>query len=102
MKLTRKKFYHTIGNGHALVIASFGAVWSGNSSMLKRVVTDVTDDFKEVEFIWSDVEANEDLASEWGIRSVPTTLFFRDGEVVDHFTGIISRNKLKKRIIKVL
>jgi len=45
-----------------------------------------------------DIDESSDLAAQFSVMSVPTLLFFRDGEVVDKHTGLLSKNDLKKRI----
>jgi thioredoxin 1 len=44
-----------------------------------------------------DVEENEDLAAEYGIRNIPTILFFKNGEVVDKMVGAQSEAKLDEK-----
>ena len=45
-----------------------------------------------------DVEDNEDLASEFGIRNIPTILFFKNGEVVDKVIGAQPKAKIEEKI----
>ena len=98
MEVTSTEFYDIIQNGHALVVASFGANWSGTSSMMQSVLRDVIRELDKVEMIYSDVENNEELANEWGVFEVPTILLFQNGEVVDHLSGLVSRSQLRRRI----
>ena len=44
-----------------------------------------------------DVEDNEDLAAEFGIRNIPTILFFKNGEVVDKLIGAQSKGKFEEK-----
>jgi thioredoxin 1 len=44
-----------------------------------------------------DVEENEDLAQEFGIRNIPTILFFKNGEVVDKLVGAVAKAKLDEK-----
>lgn len=44
-----------------------------------------------------DVEENDDLAGEFGIRNIPTILFFKNGEVVDKIVGAVSEAKLDEK-----
>ena len=46
---------------------------------------------------WCDVEENDDLAGEFGIRNIPTILFFKNGEVVDKIVGAVSEAKLDEK-----
>ena len=49
-----------------------------------------------------DVEENEDLATEFGIRNIPTILFFKNGEVVDKLVGAVSKAKLEEKFQALL
>jgi thioredoxin 1 len=49
-----------------------------------------------------DVEDNEDLAAEYGIRNIPTILFFKGGEVVNKLVGAQSRAKIDEAIQQLL
>ena len=49
-----------------------------------------------------DVEDNEDLAAEFGIRNIPTLLFFKNGEVVDKLIGAQSKAKFEEKFEAML
>jgi thioredoxin 1 len=49
-----------------------------------------------------DVEDNEDLAQEFGIRNIPTILFFKGGQVVDKIVGAQSKAKLEEKFQALL
>ncbi len=99
MEISTTEFYDKINSSSTLVVAIFGAEWSGTADMLRNVLDEVVRNFgTNVDLIWTDIEDCQDLADEWGIREVPTTLMFQDGEVVHHFTGLLSRNKVRQKI----
>lgn len=49
-----------------------------------------------------DVEENDELAAEFGIRNIPTILFFKNGEVVDKLVGAVSKAKLEEKFQALL
>jgi thioredoxin 1 len=49
-----------------------------------------------------DVEENEDLAVEFGIRNIPTILFFKDGQVVDKLVGAQAKDKIQAKFDAML
>ena len=49
-----------------------------------------------------DVEENEELAERFGIRNIPTVLFFKNGEVVDKLVGAVSKAKLDEKFKAIL
>ena len=50
----------------------------------------------------ADVEENEDIAMEYGVRNVPTILFFKNGELVDKFVGAASKSVLDEKFKALL
>ena len=52
--------------------------------------------------VWSDVEENDELAAEYGIRNIPTILFFKNGEVVDKIIGAQSKAKIEEKFQALL
>ena len=49
-----------------------------------------------------DVEENDELAAEFGIRNIPTILFFKNGEVVDKLVGAVNKAKLEEKFQALL
>ena len=49
-----------------------------------------------------DVEENEELATAFGIRNIPTILFFKGGEIVDKMVGAQSEAKLEEKFLSLL
>jgi thioredoxin 1 len=49
-----------------------------------------------------DVEENDELAAEYGIRNIPTVLFFKNGEVVDKLVGALSKQKFEEKFEAML
>ena len=49
-----------------------------------------------------DVEENDELALEFGIRNIPTILFFKNGEIVDKFVGATTKSKLQEKFEAIL
>jgi len=49
-----------------------------------------------------DVEENDDIAMEFGVRNIPTILFFKDGQLVDKFVGAANKSTLKEKFESLL
>ena len=80
-------------------IVIFGAEWSGNGQLLLDIVEHILSETDEsIELYHIDVDENEDILDTMRIQSIPTTLIFHQGEVIDYFRGILSRNKIRSRI----
>ena len=55
---------------------------------------------KNVKFAKVDVDENYELASKFNIRSIPTTLFIKNGDVVDQHTGAMSASEIERRTLE--
>lgn len=99
MLITENEFHHkTTGNSHPIIV-SFGADWSGNAEMLSNMLIALDGEFEgQVDVCLADVEDNKDLAEQYGISEVPTTLIINKGEVVDYFPGMISKGRIRRKI----
>lgn len=103
MLITENEFHQKINVGRSPVIICFGATWSGNGEMLFNMLQDLDDEFKEqVDVCLADVEDNRELAEQYGISEVPTTLIINNGEVVDFFAGMLSKGRIRRKIEALL
>jgi thioredoxin 1 len=83
----------------ALVVADFWAVWCGPCKMIAPIIDEMANEYKGSVVIGKlDVDNNPQVASKYSIRSIPTILFIKNGEVVDKHVGVISRQALKDKI----
>jgi len=82
-----------------LVVVDFYASWCGPCKVLKPLLEALSKDmgFKLVKI---DTELNADLASEFGVMSIPTVFFFKDGEPVDMFVGAYPEHAIREMVEK--
>lgn len=82
-----------------LTLITFKASWCGPCKALEPIIDQVSEDFKEnANFVKIDVDDQTDLALEYGVRSVPTVIFIKDGEVVDKNVGPMHKMQLSEMI----
>jgi thioredoxin 1 len=74
----------------------FSATWCGPCKVFKPVMQEIASQGSNVEFI--DVDEQSDVAAEFGVRSVPTTVVMENGEEVDRFVGAIPKEQVLERI----
>ena len=74
----------------------FTATWCGPCKAFKPVMTEIKNEGYSIQMI--DVDENKDLASQYGVRSVPTTVIEENGVEVDRFVG----GKPKQQVIEIL
>ena len=81
------------------IVVMFGAEWSGACHIVEPVLEDLALSYQtKIRIFRLDAEDNDLLVQEYGIRALPTFLFFSDGQIVDSLTGIVSRQQLKTRL----
>lgn len=83
-----------------LVVVDFFATWCGPCRMLAPILEDVSENRDDATFLKVDVDENYELAKSFGIMSVPTVLFFKDGNLVDKSIGLINSEKINQFIDK--
>lgn len=89
--------------GDQPLVVDFWATWCGPCRMVGPVISKLAEKYDGKIVVGKcDVEENEDLASEFGIRNIPTILFFKDGDVVDKVVGAQSEAKLDEKFQTLL
>ena len=78
------------------VIVDFWAQWCGPCKMMMPVLEKYSAEDEAVEVVKINVDEDTDLASKYGIRSIPTFILFEDGEVVARQSGAMSVEQLKE------
>lgn len=85
------------------VMVDFWADWCGPCHIMAPVIEELAAEFEgRVRVGKLDVDANPEAAETYGIRSIPTILFFKDGKIVDQVVGIVSKMELATRLEKLL
>ena len=97
--LTKDNFSAEILEQEGVTVAYFWAVWCGPCRMTGPIIEDLATEQKgEVVYGKLDVDSYPEVANDYSIRSIPTMLFFKDGELVEKHVGTISKKQLKKLI----
>ena len=82
-----------------LLVVDFYATWCGPCKKLSPTLDEVSEEFAgQVNIVKVDVDESEDLAMDYGIRSVPTVLFFKNGQQVDKFVGALPKSEIVAKI----
>ena len=90
--------FESLKNGALPLVVDFWATWCGPCRMVAPVIANMAEKYDGKIVVGKcDVEENEDLASEFGIRNIPTILFFKNGDVVDKMVGAQSEAKLDEK-----
>lgn len=82
-----------------LLVVDFYATWCGPCKKLSPTLDEVSEELGEqVNIVKVDVDESEDLAMDYGIRSVPTVLFFKNGQQVDKFVGALPKSEIVAKV----
>lgn len=99
LELNDSTFEQEVLKAEGLVVVDFWAVWCSPCRALAPIVEAVAKEMEgKVKFAKYDVEGGEDVPATYGIRNIPTLLFFKNGEVVDKSTGLISKAQLQEKV----
>ncbi|MCA0758556.1 thioredoxin [Paenibacillus sp. N4] len=95
--LTKENFAQSVENGVALV--DFWAPWCGPCKMQLPIVEELSTELEGQAVIAKiNVDEEPELASQFGVMSIPTLILFKDGQPVDKMVGVQSKDALKSKI----
>jgi len=101
VELTNENFDGTVAEGVTMV--DFWAPWCGPCRMIAPVVEELAEDFDGKATIGKvNTDEQQELAAKYGIRSIPTILFFKDGEMVDQMVGASGKDVYAEKINTLL
>lgn len=95
--------FESYKNGSLPFVVDLWATWCGPCRALAPTIAELAEDYDgKIVVGKADVEENEDIAMEYGVRNVPTILFFKNGELVDKFVGAASKSVLDEKFKALL
>ena len=101
-KITSSNF-ETLKNGELPLLVDFWATWCGPCRMIAPIVEELAKEYDgKINVGKCDVEECDDIAGEYGIRNIPTILFFKGGQVVDKLVGAASKSKIEDKFKALL
>ena len=101
LELTAASFDETIKEGVCLV--DFWAPWCGPCRMIAPVIEELAETFDgKAKICKVNTDEEQDIAVRYGIRSIPTILFFKDGEQVDQMVGAASKQAFEEKLNSLL
>ena len=97
VKITTENF-KKYKNGELPLVVDLWATWCGPCRMVGPIISELAEEY-DGKLVGGkcDVEENSEIAEDFGVRNIPTILFFKGGQLVDKFVGAAPKDKLKEK-----
>jgi len=101
IELKADNFEATLAEGVSLV--DFWAPWCGPCRMIAPVIEELAEDYDgKANICKVNTDEEQEIAVKFGIRSIPTVMFFKDGELVDQMVGAASKDAFAEKLNALL
>lgn len=95
--------FESMMKGELPLVVDFWATWCGPCRMVAPIIEELADEYEgKIQVAKCDVEEAEEIASQFGIRNIPTIIFFKNGEIIDKLVGAASKSKIEDKFKALL
>jgi len=95
--------FQELVDGNKPLMVDFWAEWCGPCRMIGPIVEELAQEYADQVVVGKvNVDENDELSGQFGIRSIPTLLFFKNGEVVDKIVGAASKPVIESKLKSLL
>ena len=102
LKITDENFDEMLNSGKPMVV-DLWAEWCGPCRMVAPIIDELATEYDGKVLIGKvDIDNNSDIPSQFGVRNIPTILFFKDGKMVDKIVGAVAKSVFEEKIKTIL
>jgi len=102
LTITVSNFEDEVIKSELPVLIDFWAEWCGPCKMIGPIVEELAKEYEgNLKVAKCDVDSNQNIAIKYGIRSIPTLLLFKNGEVAEQIVGVFPKQKIKSMVDKL-
>ena len=102
LQITDESFKELIA-GEKPVVVDFWAEWCGPCRMIGPMIEELANEYEDKAIIGKmNVDENDEIPGEFGIRNIPTILFFKNGVLVDKHIGIVSKSLMEEKLKAII
>ena len=103
IEVTDQNFEELVLKSGTPVLVDFWAPWCGPCKAIAPLVEDLANNFGDkIKFAKCNVDNSPVTPGKFGIKAIPTLIFFKGGDVVEQITGMVAKSKLEEAINKLL
>lgn len=103
LHITDKNFKDLVLKSALPVLVDYWAAWCTPCKILAPIIEELAKEYQgKIKIGKLNVEENQSIPTQYGIMSIPTLMFFKDGKVIDQLTGALSKQELKKKIEELI
>lgn len=98
MKVTSTNFEKEVLNSEKTVVIDFYAEWCGPCKAYSPIVESVAEENEDIKVVKIDIDSAQDIAMNYRVMSIPTTVIIKKGQEVDRAVGMISKSELLEMV----
>jgi thioredoxin 1 len=103
LEITDSNFDELVLKSDKPVVVDFWAEWCGPCKMIGPLINEMSKDYEGKALVGKvNVDQNANVSAQFGVRSIPTVLFIKNGEVVDKSVGAVPKSTLETKLKALL